>query len=105
MCFHTTFEKIEKILFYSLKFLTTFSSFSHRQLLQKFAPFFQNLLPFLCIFLFLSLFLLYSCFLFLNKKLKNSSLIIGGTKRGSPILIYGGRVPGLPPQSLRLCFM
>src|SRR6218665_2739319 len=32
-------------------------------------------------------------------------MIIGGAKKGfcPPILIIGGRVPGLPPQSLRLC--
>jgi len=33
------------------------------------------------------------------KKIKNSRLIIGGQKRGfAPILIIGGRVPGLPAR-------
>src|SRR6218665_304908 len=52
----------KKIPFYSQKFLRTF--FSHRQLFLKiYTPFIQNLLPFLCIFLSLSLFLLSFMFL------------------------------------------
>src|SRR6218665_3683230 len=94
-------KNFEENPFYSTKFLRTF--FSHRQLFQKFTPFIQNLLPFLCIFLPLSLFLLSFVFIFFKlKKLKNSRLIIGGPKRGvSPILIIGGACPGCP-QSLLL---
>src|SRR6218665_2933304 len=54
--------------------------------------------PFSLYFLSLSLFLLFFMF-FLNKKNKNSRLIIGGGKKGfCPHLNYLGRVPGLPPR-------
>jgi len=54
--------------------------------------------PFSLYFLSLSLFLL-SFMFFLNKKNKNSRLIIGGAKKGfCPHLNYWGRVPGLPPR-------
>src|SRR6218665_1786015 len=55
--------------------------------------------PFSLYFLSLSLFLL-SFMFFLNKKNRNSRLIIGGQKRGfAPILIIGGACPGCPPES------
>ena len=75
--------------------------FISRQLFQKFTPFIQNLLPFLCISLSLSLFLLSFMFFYKKntKKIKNSRLIIGGEKRGfAPILIIGGACPGCPPR-------
>src|SRR6218665_1943377 len=39
-------------------------------------------------------------YFFLNKKITNSRLIIGGSKKGScpPHLNYWERVPGLPPR-------
>ena len=61
--------------------------------------------PTLSVFFFLCLcfFCFLSCFFFLNKKIKNSRLIIGGQKSVLlPILIIGGACPGCP-QSLRLC--
>src|SRR6218665_1752112 len=95
--FQTTFYKnFEKIPFYFLKFLRTF--FSHQQLFQKMTSFIQKVLPFLCIFLSLSLFLLSFVFYF-KKTITNSRLIIGGQKRGSPHLNYWGLVTGLPPES------
>src|SRR6218665_476058 len=64
----------------------------------KFTPIFFVLLSFFLFFRSLSLFLL-SFMFFLNKKIQNSRLIIGGAKNGvSPILIIGGRVPRLPPR-------
>ena len=67
---------------------------------QKCTPFTQNLLPFLCIFLSLSLFLL-SFMFFFNKKIKNSRLIIGGQNRGfaPQSKLLGGACPGCPPES------
>src|SRR6218665_3036639 len=92
-------KKFEKIPFYSQKFLTTFFKSS--------TTFFKNLHPsfkiysLFFVFFFLCLcFCFLSCFLFLNKRIKNSRLIIGGQKGVlPPILIIGGRVPGLPPES------
>src|SRR6218665_2577761 len=66
--------------------------FSHRQLFSKSTPFIQNLLPFLCIFLSSSLFLL--SFMFFNKK--NQKLLsdyCGGKRSFAPILIIGGACP------------
>src|SRR6218665_3331070 len=68
---------------------------------QKFTPFIQNVLPFLCIFLSLFLFLLSFMFLRVkNKKFFNSRLIIGGgAKKGfCPHLHYWGACPGCPPR-------
>ena len=74
-------NKILKTSFYSQKFLMTFflviDNFK-----KKFTPFIQNLLPFLCIFPSLSLFLLLSfMFSFLIKK-KILVRLLGGQKRG-----------------------
>src|SRR6218665_406799 len=73
--------------------------FSHRQL------FFKKLYP---SFKICSLFFVFSFFVsvsaffhvfFLNKKNKNSRLIIGGAIKGfCPHLNYWERVPGLPPR-------
>ena len=69
--------------------------------------FFKNLHPsfkFYSLFFVFSLFVSVSAFfhVFLNKKMKNSRLIIGGQKKVfAPILIIGGACPGCP-QSLRL---
>jgi len=73
---------------------------------QKFTPFIQNALPFLCILLSLSLLLLSFMFLRVTKQkfVSFSSDYWGWQKMGfAPILIIGGACLGCP-QSLRLCF-
>jgi len=98
-------KKIWKKSFYSKKFLMTFFLVIDNFLKQIYTLHSKlNWLPFLCIFLSLSLFLLSFMFSFFNPKNKKFlSDYWGGAKRGfAPRLNYWGRVPGLPP-SLRLC--
>ena len=90
-------KNFEKIPFYSQTFLKTFLFIDN--FFQKFTPFIQNLLPFLCIFLFLCLcFCFLSCF-FVKIKNKIFSSDYWGIGVFASILIFGVRVPGLPPES------
>ena len=73
-------KKFKKIPFYSKKFLRTIFLVIDN-FFQKFTSFIQNLLPFLCMFLSLSLFLISFIFIFLNeKKIKNLVCLLGGKK-------------------------
>ena len=94
-------KKFWKKFFYSQKFLMTFY-FVIDNFSQKLTPFIQNLLHFLCIFLYLSLFLL--SFRFFLLKIKKLEILVwllgGGQKKGfCPHLNYWEGVPGLPPES------
>ena len=83
-------KKVEKIPFYSLKFLTTF--FSHQQLFFKNLHSSFKIYSLFSVFFFLCLcFCFLSCFFKIQNKIFSSDYWEGGQKIGfAPILILGG---------------